>query len=293
MAENSTDNKTVNINLTSTLVEKGVDIAKDFLSKLIMPTVEEAGFLLKEKMSFLRYKHSISVLNKTKDYCTKHNIKPKEVPLKLISPFLEYASLEEDEKMQDTWATLLGNMVDSEQNIQNHVFPYLLSQISKNEYDVIEKAHVAKLIRVELLEEEIKSHRIKTAKTLKEYQNKIDDHVKLNSDKKHIERTILQNEINAITLIETKLMGRIKNAETLETNTIEEFEISNLIRLGVVKQVTTNYASTAVVEIPGTDELPSRRSTYLDVDVDIIPDDDFVLTQLGEMFVKACTDKAN
>ena len=35
------------------------------------------------------------------------------------------------------WAILLGNMVDSEQNIENHVFPYILSQISSNEFEAV------------------------------------------------------------------------------------------------------------------------------------------------------------
>jgi hypothetical protein len=33
------------IDITSTAIEKGLDIAKDFLDKLIIPTVEETGLL--------------------------------------------------------------------------------------------------------------------------------------------------------------------------------------------------------------------------------------------------------
>lgn len=58
---------------------------------------------------------------------------------KLLTPLLEYASLEDNEKLQDKWATLLANMVDSDQNVENHVFPYLLSQVSIQEFELLEK----------------------------------------------------------------------------------------------------------------------------------------------------------
>ena len=64
----------------------------------------------------------------------KTNIPTKIISLKLLCPLLDYSALEEDEVLQDKWATLLGNMVDSEQNIENHVFPYILSQISKQNF---------------------------------------------------------------------------------------------------------------------------------------------------------------
>src|SRR6185437_12520206 len=52
-------------------------------------------------------------------------------------PLLEYASLEEDPVLEAHWSTLLANLVDSEKNIDNHVFPYIMSQISSNEYKLI------------------------------------------------------------------------------------------------------------------------------------------------------------
>jgi hypothetical protein len=39
------------LDISSTVLEKGIDIAKEFLDKLIFPAVEEVGLLLKEKVT--------------------------------------------------------------------------------------------------------------------------------------------------------------------------------------------------------------------------------------------------
>ena len=122
--------ETKKIDITSSVVEKGIDLAKSFVDKLIVPSVEEVGLLLKEQVTFWKFKNQVRMLNKAKVYCEKHKISPKTISVKLLFPLLEYAGLEEEEELQDKWAILLSNMVDSEQNIQNHVFPYILTQIA-------------------------------------------------------------------------------------------------------------------------------------------------------------------
>ena len=129
--------KGIKIDVTSTLGEKSLDIIKEFANKLIMPSIEEAGLLIKTPFTLWRFKNEINVLAKAKAYCEAKGISIKTIPMKLLCPLLEMASLEEDEYLQDKWATLLGNMVDSEQNIESHVFPYILSQVSVNEFAYI------------------------------------------------------------------------------------------------------------------------------------------------------------
>ena len=55
------------IDITSTALEKGIDTAKEFLEKLIGPTVEETGLLLKDKVTFWRFKNQIRMINKAKE----------------------------------------------------------------------------------------------------------------------------------------------------------------------------------------------------------------------------------
>ena len=93
----------------------------------------------KDSVALWRFKNQVRILNKAKACCERNNISPKAISLKLLCPLLEGAALEEDETLQDKWAILLSNMVDSEQNIQNHVFPYILSQMSSNEFLFVER----------------------------------------------------------------------------------------------------------------------------------------------------------
>jgi hypothetical protein len=122
------------LNIKSSTVEKGLDLAKDFLGKLITPSIEELGLVLSDNIKYFRFKNQVKILLKAKNITEKNNINIKQIPIKLLVPLLENASLEEDDKLQDKWAVLLANMVDSEQNTQNHIFPYILSQISLEEY---------------------------------------------------------------------------------------------------------------------------------------------------------------
>ena len=66
--------------------------------------------------------------------------------------------MEENEKLQDKWATLLANMVDSNQNIENHIFPYLLSQLSVQEFDVLEHTFKKKEDIVKKFTKELDEH---------------------------------------------------------------------------------------------------------------------------------------
>src|SRR5690606_6585090 len=102
-----------------------------------------------------KFKNQVKMLNKAKEYCQKNNINPKTISLKVLCPLLDYSALEESEELQDRWAILLANMVDSEQNIENHVFPYILSQISSNEFQILENVFDDKVLRQKKLTEEL------------------------------------------------------------------------------------------------------------------------------------------
>lgn len=95
------------IDITSTAIEKGIDLAKDFLEKLIIPTVEETGLLLKEKLTMWCFNNQVKMLIKAKESCEKYRIKPKTVSLKILYPLLDYSALEENKILQDKWTNLL------------------------------------------------------------------------------------------------------------------------------------------------------------------------------------------
>ncbi|HEY9262782.1 hypothetical protein, partial [Chitinophaga sp.] len=224
-------------------------------------------------------------------------ISPKSISLKLLCPLLDNASLEEDDFLQDKWAILLSNLVDSESNIQNHVFPYILGQISKTEFMIIEKAYWEKVDRekkmkaeiVECkLEEESKSTLL--GKELKELREKRDLYRSANEQYFHRIRRQreLEEELRKIPEKLITLEYNLKKPQSIPEDGIREFEVSNLIRLGLIRLIQEPFADGQTLEIPNKPEQPYL---LVDLDIDLGSNDEHVLTELGLLFIEACSEK--
>ncbi len=294
------------LDITSTALEKGVDIAKNFLDKLIMPAVEETGLLLKDHVTMWKFKRQVGMLNKAKAICEKNKISPKAISLKLLVPLLEYSGLEEDETLHDKWAILLSNMVDSEQNVENHVFPYILSQISRNEFLVLEKVYDEKITRIKAVTKELEDFIEQRPKMEKELESKIqelDAKIAKKRDEGNQtlfgalwelqkERRALESKKSSLKYTESSLKYSLRTPETFPYDSLEEFEFSNIIRLGLAKEEKEFYANSQTLEIPNDREY-DRSYTNIDFDIDVESNVEIILTQLGELFINACKEKQN
>ncbi|MFL9845068.1 Abi-alpha family protein [Flavobacterium rhizosphaerae] len=121
------------INITSSLAEKGLDAAKNFLGKLIGPAVEEVGLLIADPIRAWRFNNQLRILNKAEKRIKKQGISLKKISVKNLVPLLEYSSLEEDDNLQQMWVNLFVNYVDADKSYSSSVFPYILSQLSSRE----------------------------------------------------------------------------------------------------------------------------------------------------------------
>lgn len=119
-------------------IDKGLDLAKDFLQKLISPSVEEIGLLAADNIRFRRFKNQVRIIEKASKYVTKKGIQIKGLPVKILVPLTEAASLEENEDLQNKWVGLLVNYIDTKKSHQSSIFPYILSQISTDEAKCID-----------------------------------------------------------------------------------------------------------------------------------------------------------
>jgi len=296
------------IDIKSSTLEKGLEIAKSFVDKLIMPSIEETGLLMKDHITMWRFKNQVKMLNRAKDYCEKHNIQPKKISLKVLTPLLEYSSLEEEEVMQDKWSILLSNLIDSEQNIENHVFPYILSQLSTDEFLPLEKVYdncVSRRLSLIPELEKFQKERIEKDEQIKKQITSLTKDIEekkltqgkswsteiweLENKKREVERELrnLDNE-------EHKIQYSIKRAEVVSEDLFKDFEMSNLTRLGLIKEIREFYAESQTLEIPiETDDGYGNSRSYANVDLDIDMDSttEFILTELGELFFKACKEK--
>lgn len=125
------------LNLKSSTVEKGLDLLKSFLDKAIGPTVEEFGLAISDNLKIRRLKNQIKNLEKAKKIAEENNVNVKEINLKALFPYLEGAALEEDDNLQDMWANLFVNYIDSDRNLTMTVFPDILKHLSSNEVNML------------------------------------------------------------------------------------------------------------------------------------------------------------
>jgi hypothetical protein len=289
------------LDITSSVIEKSIDLAKDFLSKLIGPAIEEAGLLIKDQMTYWKFKNQVQILTKAKKQCEKYNISPKHISLKLICPLLDNCALEEDEYLQDKWANLLANMVDSEQNIDNHVFPYILGQISKDEFFIIENLYNKKQREIVDTENELQKFLQNKEFFKQELRAKIDEienqilitnqkykypHNPTSSDLYGQKRELEKELTNINHVRENILRARIKSPTQLSG--LEEFEISNLTRLGLAKEVQEVYSDAQTLEIPND---PDQSHLTFKFTPDVYSNTETIFTDLGLLFLKACNDK--
>lgn len=121
-------------------IEKITETATNFVNSIIQPSISEVGLLIRDQVAFFRFRNQIKILEKARILCESKGINPKIISLKTLVPYLDYSGLEDDEEMQDAWAKLLSNLVDSEKNIENNILPHILNQISKDEFSALVKS---------------------------------------------------------------------------------------------------------------------------------------------------------
>ncbi|MFN0032388.1 MAG: hypothetical protein ACKVOR_09530 [Flavobacteriales bacterium] len=292
------------LDITSTVLEKSIDAATGFLSKLVSPSIETAGLILRDHFQQYRFKQQIKLLQKTKQICEANNISHKSISLKMLLPLLNDASLEEDDKMLDNWAVLLSNLVDSEQNIQNHVFPYFLSQLSLTEFNYLKKNHAEVIdqfksdsqaleqatydleIRKPIIQKRMAELRAEIKKLTDQGANlpayfSVNDQIQI-LNKEH---TDLINK--CFTLSYQKPF----NYEIGEDN-LQPFEIANLERLGLIQ--TVNYPSLENKRLSvEEDRYEPEAGSFIDFNLNVQSDFKMYFTELGILFMNACTEKQN
>jgi len=114
------------------------EAAKDLIQKVIVPPLEEVGSLFADQIKLFRFKNQVGIILKAEEYLRKKNIKTKKVSLKVLAPFLEDCSLEEDEDLKEKWAALLVNIVKEDSPIDNSLYSIILSQLSPKDARVFE-----------------------------------------------------------------------------------------------------------------------------------------------------------
>jgi len=98
----------------SELVKTGAEIAGAFkfteiIKAFLGDATGEVAERFKDTVRLYRYGRQLECLKKAEKMATEAGFTPKAVPIKLLFPLLEGASLEENEDLHTMWAALLAN----------------------------------------------------------------------------------------------------------------------------------------------------------------------------------------
>jgi hypothetical protein len=128
------------IDLKNKAIEEAFKVAKDFIGKLVNPALEEGGGLIKDNIAYWRFRNQINLSIKAKKFLEDKGISPKKVLPKTLISILENGSLEEDDYMQNKWASLLANA--SNPNYKEEIKPSyaeILKELSSTEVKLLDE----------------------------------------------------------------------------------------------------------------------------------------------------------
>ena len=72
--------------------------AKEFLGKAAGTPGTEIGEIIGDRLRFRRWRNAVRMAERAQAFAAEHGIDPQQVPLAVLSPLLEGASLAEDDE---------------------------------------------------------------------------------------------------------------------------------------------------------------------------------------------------
>lgn len=114
---------------------KAAEKAFEFAEKIIANPLIEFNGILTDKIKYWRFKNQIDTLIKARTFLKQKGLLlEKKIPIKDLTTLLEHASFEDNEEMQDCWASLLANALDPNNEFDIcSIFSGILSQVSPHE----------------------------------------------------------------------------------------------------------------------------------------------------------------
>ena len=112
------------------VAEKILDPITEIIRAVALPAAVVIGRSFAESVDNWRMRRNYETFEKMQEFWAQKGIYPKSIPLKLLLPALDYASVEEDEYLHTTWAALLANAADPDVDFVPACFIEILRQLS-------------------------------------------------------------------------------------------------------------------------------------------------------------------
>lgn len=247
-------------NLPKQIIEK----AEAMLKTLFGPSFEEFGGMIGDQVRLRRFNNQIKIFTKAQERLRQSKIDPQKVSLKILSPLIEYSSLEEEENLQDKWANLIAHILGGNKEVvfqQNCIT--ILNRLSAEEASLLEKLHDIML--------KMRTNRYKSSVEAYE-RGKIKFPNYYKTPPKNPEEYPL-----ASFLFNINSLSKDLNISVLDL----DFIISNLISLGLLKWETN-------VKVSASKSSSEPDDTDIDVDVDVYNNINFIFTSIGDKFIRIC-----
>lgn len=110
--------------------------------------------MFQEKVRLYRFRNQVRMLGKAQSMMKEAGLDPHEVPLRVLLPLLEGASIEEEESLVDRWAALLANAAADGACRVPPSFPKILGQLDSPDVVILEVLHKNYLVDSERSEED-------------------------------------------------------------------------------------------------------------------------------------------
>jgi len=93
---------------------KAIDASRElggFVSRFISGPLEQASGIVTDKLMYMRWERQVRFMRRSEDFLKEAGLlqPTRPVPLSVVIPLIQAASLEEDDTLQDMWARLLVN----------------------------------------------------------------------------------------------------------------------------------------------------------------------------------------
>jgi Abortive infection alpha len=129
--------------LTGAIVKAGTDAmaksAEGLLSRLLGPAFDELAEVLRDKAQRYRQANIVRTLDHANVLLSRAGVEPVLLPMKILLPLIEGASLEDEHDLARRWAGLIATAAASDaENLRHPGFARLLSELTSREAHMID-----------------------------------------------------------------------------------------------------------------------------------------------------------